>query len=106
MENEQDNRIVVPTASSRRRFIGVAGAASIALAAPAIVRAQAKKPMKVSIGRQPWAAGNSPVTAYMMANKTFERYAAEAGYDLTVDYRVKEGPAQNLWVREPQINAP
>jgi hypothetical protein len=31
--------------------------------------------MTVSVGRQPWAAGNSPVTAYMMANKTFERYA-------------------------------
>ena len=72
---------------SRRRFITTAGAASIALAAPSIVRAQARKTMTVSVGRQPWAAGNSPVTAYMMANKTFERYAADAGYDLTVDYR-------------------
>ena len=72
---------------SRRRFITTAGAVSIALSAPAIVRAQGKKKMTVSVGRQPWAAGNSPVTAYMMANKSFERYAADAGYDLTVDYR-------------------
>ena len=43
--------------------------------------------MTVSVGRQPWAAGNSTITAYMMNNKTFERFAADAGYDLTVDYR-------------------
>ncbi len=72
---------------SRRRFITTAGAVSMALASPSIVRAQARKAMTVSVGRQPWAAGNSPITAYMMANKSFERYAAEAGYDLTVDYR-------------------
>ena len=41
----------------------------------------------MSVGRQPWAAGNSPVTQYMIANKTFERFAADAGYDLTIDYR-------------------
>jgi ABC-type nitrate/sulfonate/bicarbonate transport system substrate-binding protein len=76
-----------PREASRRRFIATAGAASLALAAPAIVRAQGKKSMKVSVGRQPWAAGNSPVTKYMMDNKTFERYAGDAGYDLTVDYR-------------------
>jgi NMT1/THI5 like protein len=74
------------TAASRRRFLATAGAASLSLAAP-FVRAQGKKPLKVSVGRQPWAAGNSPVTQYMMTNKTFERYAADAGYDLTVDYR-------------------
>ncbi len=73
--------------ASRRRFIVAAGAASLAVAAPAIVRAQNRKALKVSVGRQPWAAGNSPVTAYMMNNKTFERFAADAGYDLTVDYR-------------------
>ena len=72
---------------SRRRFIAAAGAASVALSAPAIVRAQSRKAMTVSVGRQPWAAGNSPVTAYMMANKTFERFAGDLGYDLTVDYR-------------------
>ena len=48
---------------SRRRFIATAGAASLALAAPAIVRAQGSKKLTVSVGRQPWAAGNSPVTA-------------------------------------------
>jgi ABC-type nitrate/sulfonate/bicarbonate transport system substrate-binding protein len=75
------------TGVSRRRFIAAAGAGSLALAAPAFVRAQAKKSIKVSVGRQPWAAGNSPVTKYMMDNKTFEKYAADAGYDLSVDWR-------------------
>ncbi len=73
--------------ASRRRFIAAAGAASLTLAAPAFVRAQSRKTLKVSVGRQPWAAGNSPVTAYMMNNKTFERFAADAGYDLSFDYR-------------------
>jgi ABC-type nitrate/sulfonate/bicarbonate transport system substrate-binding protein len=72
---------------SRRRFIAAAGAVSMALSAPALVRAQSRKAMTVSVGRQPWAAGNSPVTAYMMANKTFEKFAGDLGYDLTVDYR-------------------
>jgi hypothetical protein len=63
--------------SSRRRFIGAAGAASLVLAAPGIVRAQARKAMKVSVGRQPWAAGNSPVTQYMIANKLFEKYGTK-----------------------------
>ncbi|HXU67095.1 MAG TPA: PhnD/SsuA/transferrin family substrate-binding protein, partial [Casimicrobiaceae bacterium] len=73
--------------ASRRRFIATAGAASLALAAAPLVRGQGRKALKVSVGRQPWAAGNSPVTRYMMDNKTFERYAGDAGYDLTVDYR-------------------
>ena len=72
---------------TRRRFIAATGAASLALAVPAIVRAQGRKKLTISVGRQPWAAGNSPVTAYMLTNKTFERLAADAGYDLTVDYR-------------------
>jgi ABC-type nitrate/sulfonate/bicarbonate transport system substrate-binding protein len=75
------------TSASRRRFIATAGAASLALGAPGLLRAQGRKALKVSVGRQPWAAGNSPVTKYMMDNKTFEKYAADAGYDLTVDYR-------------------
>jgi ABC-type nitrate/sulfonate/bicarbonate transport system substrate-binding protein len=73
--------------ASRRRFIVTAGAASLALAVPPMARGQSRKQLKVSVGRQPWAAGNSPVTAYMMNNKTFERFAADAGYDLTADYR-------------------
>src|SRR6185295_9102752 len=72
--------------ASRRRFIATAAAGALALAAP-YVRAQTRKSAKISIGRQPWAAGNSPVTQYMIANKTFEKYAGDAGYDLTVDYR-------------------
>src|SRR6187455_3276275 len=72
--------------ASRRRFVSAAGAASLALAVPG-VRAQGRQAVKVSVGRQPWAAGNSPVTAYMIANKTFEKFASDAGYDVTVDYR-------------------
>ena len=64
-------------------MLGLAGA----LAAPAIVRAQARKSVKVSVGRQPFAAGNSPVTQYMINNKTFEKAAAALGIDLTVDWR-------------------
>src|SRR5678816_4215279 len=73
--------------TSRRSFVTAAGAATLALAVPRAVRAQQRKAIKVAVGRQPWAAGNSPVTAYMMENKSFERYAADAGYDLKVDYR-------------------
>jgi ABC-type nitrate/sulfonate/bicarbonate transport system substrate-binding protein len=82
MSIENDSKRV-----SRRRFIATAGLASLSLAAPAIVRAQGRQALKVSVGRQPWAAGNSPVTQYMIANKTFERFASDAGYDLTIDYR-------------------
>ncbi|MBS7700977.1 MULTISPECIES: ABC transporter substrate-binding protein [unclassified Chelatococcus] len=70
---------------SRRRFIATAAAAGTALvAAPHLARAQEAK---ISIGRQPWAAGNSPTTQYMINNKTFEKKAKELGYDLTVDWR-------------------
>ncbi len=68
----------------RRAFI-VAGAGM--LAAPANVRAQSRKAAKVSVGRQPYAAGNSPITQYMMNEKLFEKAAADLGYDLTVDWR-------------------
>src|SRR5689334_15052762 len=73
--------------ASRRRFMTTAGAATLAFAAPALTRAQGRQALKVSVGRQPWAAGNSPVTQYMITNKTFEKYASDLGYDLTVDYR-------------------
>ncbi len=68
------------------------GAAAISggtlLAAPYVARAQgAKQPVKVSVGRIPWAAANSPVTQYMIQNKLFEKRAAESGYDLTIDWR-------------------
>src|SRR3954465_185749 len=68
----------------RRTFLlGAAGA----LAMPAIARAQGGKAAKVSVGRQPYAAGNSPVTQRMISDKLFEKAAAELGYDLTVDWR-------------------
>jgi len=76
-----------PRRASRRRFIAGTGLATLALAAPKLVRAQGRQSLKVSVGRQPWAAGNSPVTQYMIANKTFEKYASDAGYDLAIDYR-------------------
>ena len=52
----------------------------------AVGRADARR-CTVSVGRQPWAAGNSPITQYMMDNNLFEKQAAELGYKLTVDYR-------------------
>ena len=77
--------------TSRRRII-VGGAAALAgtalIGAPAFVRAQgSRRALKVSIGRIPWAAGNSPMTQYMINNKMLEKRAAEFGYDLTVDWR-------------------
>jgi ABC-type nitrate/sulfonate/bicarbonate transport system substrate-binding protein len=58
------------------------------LALPAIAHGQgALAKLHVSVGRQPWAAGNSPITQYMIAQKLFEKRAAEFGYDLTVDWR-------------------
>lgn len=77
----------------RRRVVlgGIAGAAvagGTLLGAPYVARAQgAKQAVKVSIGRIPWAAGNSPVTQYMINNKLFEKRAAELGYDVTIDWR-------------------
>jgi ABC-type nitrate/sulfonate/bicarbonate transport system substrate-binding protein len=58
-----------------------------ALGAPGLAVGQDLKELTVSVGRQPWAAGNSPITQYMIQNKLFEQKAKELGYDLTVDYR-------------------
>jgi len=74
-----------------RRCLVLGGAALVGgslLAAP-YVKAQggARQAIKVSVGRIPWAAGNSPMTQYMIANKLFEKRAAEFGYDLTIDWR-------------------
>lgn len=70
----------------RRLIVGGLGAAA-ALALPRMGRAQGRKALKVSVGRIPWAAGNSPMTQYMIQQKSFEKRAAELGYDLTVDWR-------------------
>lgn len=74
--------------SSRRRVVlgGLALGGSL-VAAPYVKAQNARQAVKVSVGRIPWAAGNSPVTQYMMANKLFEKRAAELGYDLTIDWR-------------------
>ena len=90
------NELILPPSAvelsqTRRRIIlnGLAGAViGGTLSFPPIVRAQIKgQPLKVSVGRIPWAAGNSPVTQYMINNKLFEKRATEQGYDLTVDWR-------------------
>ena len=81
-----DNRIL----TSRRQLVlnGTALAGAAALGMPGFVRAQgSRRALKVSIGRIPWAAGNSPMTQYMINNKLLEKRAAELGYDLTVDWR-------------------
>lgn len=83
-------RTIDELAAARRRVVlGGLGAvaASPLISLPGIARAQARKTLKVSVGRIPWAAGNSPMTQYMMINKLFEKRAAELGYDLTVDWR-------------------
>jgi ABC-type nitrate/sulfonate/bicarbonate transport system substrate-binding protein len=76
-------RDLIENPGRRSVVIGLAGV----LAAPSIVRAQSRRNVKVSVGRQPFAAGNSPVTQYMMDNKVFEKAAAGMGVDLTVDWR-------------------
>ena len=78
------NRLV----TSRRQLVlgstAIVGAGLLGM--PAIIRAQgSRQDLKISIGRIPWAAGNSPMTQYMINNKLLEKRAAEYGYNLTVD---------------------
>jgi ABC-type nitrate/sulfonate/bicarbonate transport system substrate-binding protein len=77
--------------SKARRGLVLGGAAlagGVLVGAPYIVRAQgARQAVKISVGRIPWAAGNSPMTQQMIANKLLEKRTAELGYDLTVDWR-------------------
>ena len=90
-----------------RRNVALGGAAAIGatlIGAPAIVRAQSKQPIKVSVGRIPWAAGNSPVTQYMINNKLFEKRAAEQGYDVTIDWR--DYPTAMPMVTTPDTRPP
>lgn len=71
----------------RRRLVGLAGAAGL-LATPYAARGQAaRQNLRVSVGRIPWAAGNSPVTQRMIAERSFEKFAGDLGYNLTVDWR-------------------
>ncbi|WP_077002347.1 ABC transporter substrate-binding protein [Variovorax sp. KK3] len=82
--------LILPAAPSLSRRHLVVGGAALAgsLAMPAYVRAQgSKQQLKLSIGRIPWAAGNSPMTQYMINNKLLEKRAADFGYDLTIDWR-------------------
>ena len=73
---------------TRRSTLGLAAGAISTSVAPAALRAQdVHKALRITIGRQPWAAGNSPITQHMMQNKLFEKHAAAAGYDLTAEYR-------------------
>ncbi len=72
----------------RRSLLRGAGLGAAVLAAPYVARGQAaRQAVKVSVGRIPWAAFNSPMTQYMIANKLFEKRAADFGYALTVDWR-------------------
>lgn len=80
---------LLPSHPPRRRALQLlAGAAAATLAAPRLVHAQgARQAAKVSVGRIPWAAGNAPMTQYLIHNRLFEKRAAEFGYDLTVEWR-------------------
>jgi ABC-type nitrate/sulfonate/bicarbonate transport system substrate-binding protein len=73
--------------SRRRVVLGGLALGGGLLAAPYVKAQGARQALKVSVGRIPWAAGNSPMTQHMIANKMFEKRAAEFGYDLTVDWR-------------------
>ncbi|MGY2046576.1 ABC transporter substrate-binding protein [Methylobacterium sp. JK268] len=77
------------TRGSRRSLLaGAAAFAGGALAAPFVARGEAaREPVRVSVGRIPWAAANAPVTQHMIAHKLFEARAADQGYALTVDWR-------------------
>ena len=70
--------------TTRRSFM--AGTAGL-LMMPAIARAEAPKQAKVSIGRQPYAAGNSPITQKMMNDKMVEAAARDLGYELEIEWR-------------------
>lgn len=84
---------------TRRHWLhGAAALAGGALGGAHIARAQAGRPFTVSYGWVPMAAGNSPVTQYMIGKRLFERHAASFGYDLTVDYRTYPAAA-------PQVEA-
>lgn len=73
---------------ARRRALQLLSAGAALAAAPRFARAQGnKQTFKLSIGRIPWAAGNSPMTQYMINNKLFEKHASALGYDLTVEWR-------------------
>jgi ABC-type nitrate/sulfonate/bicarbonate transport system substrate-binding protein len=80
---EETMRIANANPGRRSVVLGLAGA----MAAPSVLRAQARRAVRVSVGRQPFAAGNSPITQYMIANRSFETAAAAFGVDLTVDWR-------------------
>jgi ABC-type nitrate/sulfonate/bicarbonate transport system substrate-binding protein len=72
----------------RLLLAGAGGLTAGTLFAPYVARGQgARQAAKVSVGRIPWAAFNSPMTQWMMNNKLFEKRAAELGYDLEVDWR-------------------
>lgn len=69
------------------------GATVAAVTAPVLVgcgsdgASPGDRSLTVSVGRQPFAAGNSPITEYMKQHSLFEKAAERRGYDLTVDYR-------------------
>lgn len=68
------------------------GAAGCALLGSAVVgcgggSSAEDKSIKVSVGRQPYAGGNSPITEYMKDHRLFEKAAKKYGYKLKVDYR-------------------
>ncbi|MGA1316953.1 MAG: ABC transporter substrate-binding protein, partial [Rubrivivax sp.] len=70
----------------RQLIVGSLGAAGV-LGLSGRALAQGRKALKISIGRIPWAAGNSPMSQYLIENKLVEKRAAELGYDLTIDWR-------------------
>ncbi|MEO1017527.1 MAG: ABC transporter substrate-binding protein [Pseudomonadota bacterium] len=73
---------------SRRNFFQTAAlGVGLAFALVPMVQAQDLEEIEVSVGRQPWAAGNSPITQYMIDNQLFEQWGEKQGYKVEIDYR-------------------
>lgn len=91
----QDQKVAATSTLSRRHFLRLLGGGAGTLAASSLLVAcgsdnsgsEGSGSLKVSVGRQPYAGGNSPITQYMMDNDLFEQTAKKLGYDLTVEWR-------------------
>jgi ABC-type nitrate/sulfonate/bicarbonate transport system substrate-binding protein len=86
MSSDHRPKLILPRRALLRGLGGAVLAGSIA--SPYVARGQgALRPIKVSVGRIPWAAYNSPMSQFMINNKLFEKHAAALGYNVTVDWR-------------------
>lgn len=62
------------------------GIAGLALVNAGCTAVEATEELSFTIGRQPYAAGNSPITQYMMEHELVEKAAADLGQDVEITY--------------------